>query len=125
MPVFRGVDRKYYPVDWAYDTYVAVLGATREKGFNYNLRHFIIKPGGYIPLHIHTNIYHLQYMLRGRIRLRIGDEQYIVEQGDVMYLPSRKPHGYVNIGEEDAEFLCITPLIPDKMDILDKNREAI
>ncbi len=120
MPVYRSGDRRYYPVDWAYRTRVAVLGATRERGFNYNLRHFILEPGGVIPLHVHTNVYHLQYMLRGEIRLRIGDEEYLVGEGDVMYLPSRIPHRYENTGDEEAEFLCITPLIPDRMEILEK-----
>ncbi len=120
MPVYRSVGRKYYPVDWAYKTRVAVLGATREKGFNYNLRHFILEPGGVIPLHVHSNVYHLQYMLKGEIRLRVGEEEYLVRPGDVMYLPSRIPHRYENAGQDEAEFLCITPLIPDRMEILEK-----
>jgi len=125
MPVFKREGRRYYQVDWAVDTYVSILGATREKSLNYNLRHFIIKRSGYIPLHRHTNVYHLQYMLKGRIKLRIGEETYIVGEGDVMYLPNGPPHGYLNIGDSDAEFLCITPLIPDKMEVVDKNKEAI
>jgi len=120
MPVFRGENRKFYDVDWAYKTKVAILGATSEKGFNYNMRHFIIDVGGYIPLHKHSKIFHLQYVLRGRMKLRIGDEEYIVGRGDVLYLPSGKPHRYENIGDEPVEFLCITPLYYDEMEILEK-----
>ncbi len=120
MPVFKNEDRKFYPVDWAYKTSVAILGATREKGFNYNMRHFKIEVGGYIPLHKHNKIFHLQYVLRGKMRLIIGDEEYIVGPGDVLYLPSGKPHKYVNIGDEPVEFLCITPLYADEMKLLEK-----
>ena len=120
MPVFRNVDRKFYKVDWAYKTEVAILGATNEKGFNYNMRHFRIDVGGLIPLHRHSKIFHLQYVLRGRMKLRIGDEEHIVGPGDVLYLPSGIPHRYENIGEEPVEFLCITPLYYDKMEILEK-----
>ena len=120
MPVFKNQNRKFYPVDWAYKTEVAVLGATQEKGFNYNMRHFKIDVGGYIPLHRHSKIFHLQYVLRGRMRLIIGDEEYTVGPGDVLYLPSGKPHKYVNIGSEPVEFLCITPLYLDEMELLEE-----
>ena len=120
MPVYKGGERKFYKVDWAYKTEVAVLGATKEKGFNYNMRHFRINVGGIIPLHKHNKIFHLQYMLRGKMKLIIGDEEYLVEPGDVMYLPSGIPHKYINIGDEPVEFLCVTPLYLDKAEILEK-----
>lgn len=120
MPVFKDENRRFYPVDWAYKTQVAVLGATREKGFNYNMRHFKIDVDGYIPLHTHSRIFHLQYVLKGKMLLIIGNEEYIVGHGDVLYLPSGIPHKYINIGSETVEFLCITPLYMDDMELLEK-----
>jgi len=119
MTIFKRDDVEPGPVEWAVKTYLKTLGTTLEDEFNYNMRLFRIDVGGYIPLHRHSRIFHLQYVLRGRMRVEVDGEEYIAEEGDVVYIPSGKPHKYVNIGDEPVEFLCVTPLWEDETEVLE------
>jgi|Deesub1362B_J571_1020462.scaffolds.fasta_scaffold00004_189 quercetin dioxygenase-like cupin family protein len=121
MVIFKGEDIEtgLAKVDWAKNTYVKTLGTTLEDGFNYNMRLFVIGPGGEIPLHIHEKLFHLQYVLEGQIKITIDDKDETAEKGDVIYIPSKSRHKYINIGNTRAVFLCITPLIEDKTELLE------
>ncbi|MEM2017068.1 MAG: cupin domain-containing protein [Nitrososphaerota archaeon] len=76
---------------------------------NFELRKFTIKPGGRIPAHLHPEIEHVQYVLKGRYRVKIGEEIHDVKPGDAMLIPPNTVHYYENSGDEDAVFLCIIP----------------
>lgn len=43
------------------------------------------------------------YMLRGRLQVRIGFEEYILEPGDAISIDSSMPHRLATIGDEPAE----------------------
>lgn len=49
---------------------------------------------------------HWGYVMQGRLRIQYADEQEIVREGDVFYLPP----GHTGVAEEDTEFLEISPL---------------
>jgi quercetin dioxygenase-like cupin family protein len=59
-------------------------------------------------------------VLGGRARIGIGEEEYEVKQGDVVFIPEGVPHWYQNIGDGDFEFLCMVPNKPDEIKVLDK-----
>ena len=44
-------------------------------------------------------------VLEGRVELRVGDDIYILEQGDSAYFWGTLPHVYRNVGEEDLVLL--------------------
>lgn len=89
-----------------------------EEGPNFAMRRFSMEPGGGMPLH--TNLVeHEQYVLSGRARIGIGDEEFEVQQGNVVFIPGGAPHYYQNIGDEPFEFLCLVPNQPDEIVILD------
>ena len=75
----------------------------------YEMRRFRIKPGGKLPRHMHPEIEHEQYVLKGRMRVGIGDREYEVKAGDAIYIPAGTFHWYVNDGDEDVEFICVVP----------------
>jgi quercetin dioxygenase-like cupin family protein len=83
------------------------------------MRRFIMEPGGGMPNHTNT-VEHEQYVLRGRARIAIGDEEFDVQAGDVVFIPEGVAHWYQNVGEENFEFLCMIPNKPDEIKIIDK-----
>ncbi len=97
------------PVDNAVDTFIQWLIDRRDGAPNFELRKFRIKRGGMIPPHMHPDIEHIQYVLRGRYRVKLGDREVVVSRGDAILIPAGTVHAYYNDGEEDAEFLCIIP----------------
>jgi quercetin dioxygenase-like cupin family protein len=92
-----------------------LIGA--DEGPNFQMRRFIMKPGGGMPRHTNT-VEHEQYVLRGCARIAMGDEEFEVKAGDVVFIPGGVPHSYRATGDEPFEFLCIVPNLPDRIDLL-------
>ena len=84
---------------------------------DFAMRRFVMEPGGGMPLHT-NQVQHEQYVLQGRARVRIGDDEVEVSKDDVVYIPAGVPHSYESIGEEDFVFLCMVPNRPDKIEIV-------
>ncbi len=89
-----------------------------EVGPHFALRKFTMEAGGGMPRHTNT-VEHEQYVLRGRARIGIGEQEYEVAEGDVVFIPAGVPHFYRNIGEEPFEFLCSVPNLPDETRIVE------
>lgn len=79
---------------------------------NFAMRCFTIEPGGGMPDHTNT-VEHEQYVLGGSAEVGIGDREYRVKAGDVVYIPAGVPHWYKNKGDEAFRFLCLVPNKPD------------
>ena len=91
---------------------------SNEQGPNFAMRKFKIQPGGSMPNH--TNLVeHEQYVISGRARIGIGEEEFEVTSGDVVFIPAEVPHWYLTIGEYPFEFLCLVPNKQDKITILE------
>ena len=88
-----------------------------EEGPNFALRRFIMEPGGGMPPHTNT-VEHEQYVLRGRARVGIGEEEMSVKEGDVLFIPAGTPHWYRVEGNDAFEFICVVPNQPDRMEML-------
>lgn len=75
---------------------------------HFALRYVQIEPGGWSSLdqHVHD---HGVFVLRGRGRVRHGEEESDIAYGDVVYIPSNEPHQFINTGHEPFGFLCIIP----------------
>jgi quercetin dioxygenase-like cupin family protein len=95
------------PVPNATGVSKAVLISTQEAP-NFAMRKFSIEPGGSMPLHT-NKVEHEQYILRGRARVRLGEETCEVSVGDIVFIPADLPHYYVNLTDEPFEFLCLVP----------------
>ena len=94
---------------------------SREDGArNFEMRKFRIKPGGNLPKHMHPDIEHEQYVLKGRMKVGIGDKVYEVKAGDAIYIPAGVFHWYVNDGDEEVEFICIIPKTNEYKTVYDK-----
>ena len=85
---------------------------------NFAMRKFSMDTGGGMPLHT-NEVEHEQYVLRGRARIRIGEEDHDVGPEDVLYIPAGVAHSY-SVIEGPFEFLCMVPNQPDTLRILDE-----
>ena len=79
-----------------------------EDAPTYLMRIFEVDPGGVIPRHEHPWEHEI-YVLKGRLKVIIGDQEYIVTEGYAIYIPPNVPHEYMNIGDETAMFICTIP----------------
>ena len=52
--------------------------------------------------HLHQNQDHLIYMLSGRGRMTAGGRSWIVVEGDLLVVPRKVPHKFVNLDREPA-----------------------
>jgi quercetin dioxygenase-like cupin family protein len=75
---------------------------------DHTLRVFRIKPGGYTPHHEH-DWEHVNYIMKGRGKLIIGDNIHEVVEGDFAFVPPNTMHQFRNESDEDFEFICIVP----------------
>jgi quercetin dioxygenase-like cupin family protein len=89
-----------------------------DVGPNFAMRRFIIEPGGFMPMHTNT-VEHEQYVLRGSATIRIGDDDFDVKEGDVVYIPAGIPHNYTTTGDIPFEFLCMVPNAEDVIEIIE------
>ena len=72
--------------------------------------------GGGMPRHTNA-VEHEQYVLQGRARVSIGENDYEVTAGDVLLIPAGASHSY-QVVEAPFEFLCLVPNLPDQVEIL-------
>jgi uncharacterized cupin superfamily protein len=66
-----------------------------------------IMPGEAAPLHYHPNDDECFYILEGRLRFQLGDEQFDAAAGMFAVVPRGTLHGYQNIGDVRARLLVI------------------
>lgn len=80
---------------------------TKDHGsLKYAVRRFIVKPGGYMPLHNHKYT-EAVVILRGKLKVRGNGKVYELGPGDFFFTGPYEPHAIENVGNEDAEFICV------------------
>jgi quercetin dioxygenase-like cupin family protein len=87
------------------DLIFKVTGDDTGGAFDY----FIVEvaPHGGPPLHVHHNQEETIQVLKGRYKIRIGDEIFLCEEGGFAYLPSRVPHAFLNLTDEPGEIVVV------------------
>ncbi len=63
-------------------------------------------PGGEVSQKTHEG-YDWVYVLSGRIRIVLGDKDFILTAGEVAEFDTRVPHWFGNAGDTPAEMLCL------------------
>jgi mannose-6-phosphate isomerase-like protein (cupin superfamily) len=87
------------------DLIFKVTGDDTGGAFDY----FIVEvaPHGGPPLHVHHNQEETIHVLKGRYKIRIGDEIFHCLEGGFAYLPSRVPHAFLNLTDEPGEIVVV------------------
>jgi quercetin dioxygenase-like cupin family protein len=73
------------------------------------LDYFIVEvaPHGGPPLHIHHEQEEAIHVVKGRFKVRIGEDEFELEDGGFAYLPSGEPHAFLNLSDEPAELIVV------------------
>ena len=79
-----------------------------EEAPNFALRYFEIEPGGWSSVDHHDHD-HGVMILRGQGQVRLGEKEFPIGFGDVVYISPYEKHQFKNVGEEPLGFLCIIP----------------
>ena len=87
------------------DLIFKVTGEDTGGAFDY----FIVQvaPHGGPPLHVHHFQEETIQVLKGRYKIRIGDENFILDEGGFAYLPSKVPHAFLNLTDEPGEVIVV------------------
>jgi quercetin dioxygenase-like cupin family protein len=87
------------------DLIFKVTGEDTGGAFDY----FIVEvaPRGGPPLHVHHQQEETIQVLKGRYKIRIGDDVFTLEEGGFAYLPSRVPHAFLNLTEEPGKIVVV------------------
>jgi mannose-6-phosphate isomerase-like protein (cupin superfamily) len=94
-----------------------LTGRTATKGFapQHSVAHIVLPPGKSSLLHYHPEAEESYYILSGRARLLIGEEEVVMVEGTAVLIPATQPHKISNIGSNDLVFLaiCVPAWEPD------------
>ena len=85
-----------------------ILIGTEEHSPHFHLRYFVVQPGCHTSLDQHAHD-HGVYILHGQARLRLGDQEHVINAGDVIYISGHEIHQFFTLGDEPLGFLCIVP----------------
>jgi quercetin dioxygenase-like cupin family protein len=87
------------------DLVFKVTGEETGGAFDY----FVVEvaPHGGPPLHIHHSQGETIHVVEGRFKVRVGDEEAILEKGGFAFMPAGLPHAFLNLTDEDAEVIMV------------------
>ncbi len=77
-------------------------------------------PGHTVPLHEHLHE-QIGMVYAGKAKLRIGDEERVVQKGDFYCIPANVPHGDTCIGDEP--FIMLDIFYPVREDFIEKSKQ--
>lgn len=63
--------------------------------------------GQHTPLHKHPTTDELFFVIKGRLKFKVGDKELVAVRGDVIQGKMDVPHSFENIGDEPAAFLSV------------------
>ena len=66
-----------------------------------------VAPKGGPPMHVHHKQEETIHVLKGRFKVRIGEELSYLEEGGFAYLPSEVPHAFLNLTDELGEIIVV------------------
>ncbi|MGN6867435.1 MAG: cupin domain-containing protein, partial [Solirubrobacteraceae bacterium] len=66
-----------------------------------------VEPHGGPPLHLHHTKDELIQAVKGRYKVQIGEESYVIEEGGFAYLPRGVQHAFLNLTDEPGELTMV------------------
>jgi quercetin dioxygenase-like cupin family protein len=106
---WEGVSLGHYPPEKEMKgVSVRWLIGPAEEAPHFALRYFEVEPGGWTSLDQHAHD-HGVVIMRGRGQVLLGEEEFEVAFGDVVYVPPNEVHQFKNIGDGPLGFLCVVP----------------
>ena len=78
-----------------------------DRKFNAYLANFHSVPAEKIRVHQHPGVEFI-YVLKGKLELKVGADQEILDAGDSLYFDAQLPHGYSRLGNKPCSAIVIT-----------------
>lgn len=75
---------------------------------NFVMRLFTIKSNGVIEKHTHPWEHEI-FVLKGKLTVIGESGEFVLEEGDFLFVQPNEVHGFRNDVEEEVEFLCLIP----------------
>ena len=75
------------------------------------MSHVSVKPGGQVPSHVHDNEEQTYWIISGKGKIRLGNEEYDVKGGQAVYIPLGTEHTIKNTGEEPLEYVFFAAIV--------------
>ena len=64
-----------------------------------------VTPHGGPPLHVHHDRDETVHVQRGRFKVRVGEDEHVLEAGGFVYMPMGLPHAFLNLTDQPAELI--------------------
>ena len=74
---------------------VTFLVENEHTGGRFGVLEYVSKPGHEPPPHWHEHEDEVFYIVEGHLEMHSGDQVFPVEAGECVFLPKRKPHGFI------------------------------
>jgi quercetin dioxygenase-like cupin family protein len=82
----------------------------RERTSDRVAAELFVRPGGFVPVHVHAGQLERFEGLSGTLRFRLGRQRETLGPGDAIVVPAGTPHGLRNVGREVAHLrIELTP----------------
>lgn len=75
------------------ETFPGVKRRVLARGFNTLLMENKYLKGSEVPEHVHEDLEQVNYVVRGKVFVRIGDKEYVFSDGDAYLVPEGVLHG--------------------------------
>lgn len=98
--VTRADERRTEEFDWG--EIVWMDGGDLTAGDALTVGEVTIRPGEANPAHLHPNCDEALYLLSGELRHTLGEEEVVLQAGDLIHVPRGEAHRGINDGDEDA-----------------------
>ena len=92
---------------WFQPNRMTVKATADQTNGGFGLLESWIRAGSSPPLHVHHREDESFWVLEGRIRFRVGDEEILAGPGSFVFGPRDIPHTFVVEGGEDARMLTL------------------
>ena len=74
---------------------VTFLVENEHTGGRFGMLEYVSKPGHEPPPHWHEHEDEVFYVVEGQLEMHCGDQVFQVAAGECIFLPKRKPHGFI------------------------------
>jgi quercetin dioxygenase-like cupin family protein len=64
-----------------------------------------VAPLGGPPLHVHHRQEETLHVLSGSFKVRVGDEERVLDRGGFAFMPAGLPHAFLNLTDQPAEVI--------------------
>ena len=95
------------------DTYF-LIDPEKSPSKNLKMGYTIVYPTGRTTGHAHEDMEEVYFILSGKGKMVVGDDEFSIQGGDALYIPSGAFHVTYNPGNQPLKFLWVTGRLEKK-----------